>query len=92
MFREQLDKFNKTGLSVWRVMVAAEVDSHGEIQLSEDEFEIVCDFVYEWVMTTEASAQEVTDRVVAALLDGVFTVKDMETDFERVEQIINSTF
>lgn len=91
-FRTQLDAFNKTGLSIWRVGVANEVDSHGELQLTPDEFETVCGFIYEWVMSTEASIQEVTDRVVAALLNKTFTVKDIEEDYDKVEEIINSTF
>lgn len=86
-YRTQLEKFNATGLKIWEIITATEVDSYA--YFNDDDFEIVCDFVYDWILATEMSATELTNIIINCLKAKEFTIKDIENNKEKVRDIIN---
>ena len=94
-YRKQLDKFNESGLYLYKVITANEVEclfDANEIPLSEHEFEVVCDFVYNWIMNSEATAKEVVDVIIREIFDGSITFEDLENDPNKCTTIINGCF
>ena len=62
-FKQIFDKARENCIPALRLLVAVEVDywnDYYETKLTENQFEAVCEFVYEWVSNTEATVSEIT--------------------------------
>lgn len=95
-FKQNLKTFEATDLSLYRVVVASEVDYYLGNRLSEDQFETVCEFVYNWIQSTEAKAEEVAVRIKNLIDDGDFSLEDFDVlSYEREKDLtdaINNMF
>lgn len=66
-FRNILERFNTLGVNLNEVMIAGELDAHHETSLTDDDFELVCNFCYDYYMGSEVSAQDLVNVVVDLL-------------------------
>jgi hypothetical protein len=77
-------------------MVATEVDEffeNKECKLTEEEFEYVCDFVYEWVIGCEATPVEVLDRLYKVITeDDYYKFSNINYYYSEIVQEINQMF
>jgi len=78
-FKKQLETFKKTDLRIWEVLCATEVeclfDAH-EIELTDSQFECVVNFVYDWVMGSEISPNELVQYILIGLEKKDFSLFD----------------
>lgn len=65
-YKQILEKANEHNIEAWKLLVAAEVEyffNEKEYKLSDEEFEQVSNFVYEWIIGCEARPYEVLERL-----------------------------
>lgn len=65
-FKQIYEKAKENNITAWRLMVATEVAEffeNKEYTLIEEEFEEICCFVYDWVLSTEATPYEVVENL-----------------------------
>jgi len=87
-YKEMLRNFDATGLSIYKVVVASEVDYYLGNRLNEDQFETICDFVYDWIQSSEAKAEEVVIRIKNLIDDGDFSLEDFdELSYDREREL-----
>lgn len=100
-YLENLAKFKKAGFKVWEILCADEVNSIFTItektdvtknELSAEDAETIIAFVYDWVMNTEATANELCYIIKDALSDGELTVSDFNDDYDKCRDYINNSF
>lgn len=100
-YLDNLKKFDETGLKIWELLCADEVRSSFTItektnvkvgELSAKDAETIIGFVYDWVMNTEATAEEVCGVIQLALEEGELTISDFENDYDACTDYINSSF
>lgn len=97
-FKQVLSKAKENNILAYRLVVATEVENYLDIndtQVSEDVYEAICEFVYDWVLRTEASATEVVDNLVRAIEDNdqfEFTVESISNNWRELTDIINRMF
>lgn len=90
---KQLAKFaNENDISAWRLMAAHEVDLFFDGRdLSDEAYENVCGFVYEWIIATEASAYEVVSHLYSVIEDNDDYTFDNFTEYwDEIVDTINS--
>ena len=76
-FQQDLEKVEATGLAIWRVLVAKEVMILAQnYEFDYKEKEILCDFVYDWVMHSDALPSEVCNWIDCAFNDNTLTIQD----------------
>jgi hypothetical protein len=97
-FKQVLDKAKENDIRAYKLLVATEVDNYldiNDIQVSEDTYEAMCEFVYDWVLNTDASANEVVDNLVRAIENNDqfdFTVDSINDNWQELTDIINRMF
>jgi hypothetical protein len=97
-FKQILDKAKENNILAYRLVVATEVENYLDIndtQVSEDVYEAICEFVYDWVLNTEASATEVVSNLVRAIENNDqfdFTVDSINDNWQELTDIINRMF
>lgn len=65
-FKQLLKLAREHNIPARKLLVVNEVDTYldiNEIKVSEEEFEAICEFVYEWVLSTTATPTEVVDAL-----------------------------
>lgn len=95
IYKKRLRAFEATGLKLWEVVVADEVECYlnnhyDEFYLEDEDFDKVCEFVYDWIMNSEAQANEVVRAFFNALRDGNFELSDLYNDYDKVVSAVNS--
>ncbi len=89
-YKEMLRNFDATGLSLYKVVVASEVDYYFGNRLNEAQFETICDFVYDWIQSSEAKAEEVVVRIKNLIDDGDFSLDDFdELSYDRERELVD---
>lgn len=89
-FREVLDKFERSGLKIWEVLVADEVGCFETLSMLDNEsYDIICNYIYNWTMNSEATPNELAHIINGILRDKEFTIKDFEDDNDDLEKTIN---
>lgn len=95
-FKQILDKARENYIPAWRLMVATEVDeffTEVEYELTEEEFELVCDFVYEWIIGCEATPREVLERLYKVITeDDYYKFSNIDHYYSEIVQEINQMF
>lgn len=97
-FREDLEQFRKQKLNICRVLVAEELDNYlsdndikvADDDLTENEFEIICEYVYDWYMHTQyCEPCEIIHILFSGLVNDYFTIEDIRLYNHNVKQYIN---
>lgn len=105
---EKFEKFreeNKVGL--WELLVADEVScvfpiddidnktvitEDGIVSISREDAEIICNYIYDWVMDTEATPNEMCYNIRHALRDGDITIEQLDNFDEAARDVLNNMF
>ena len=76
-FRDLLNKYRD--LPIHKLLVADAVDSilivSKTVELNEEEYEIVCDYVYDYIMNSELDGYTLVDYIHDAHLEGLPIIK-----------------
>lgn len=96
-FMEQLKRFNETGLNVYSILVADCVndifgDIQGGVYYTDADKEIICNYVYDWILNTTATPDEVASILKQLLVDNEITIKDIAEDNPLVRDKVNNRF
>lgn len=101
---EKFEKFRKENkILLWELLVADEVScifsigdetviTEDSVELSREDAEIVCNYVYDWVMDTEATSNDMCYNIKRALIDGDITIKQLENFEEAARDVLNNMF
>ena len=87
-YKETLERAKRFGISAWQLLAANEVDCQFE-GLSDEEFELLSDFVYDWLMDTSMSVDELCYLIKSCLDEKVFTIEDIRTNYKFVKEKLN---
>lgn len=87
-FRNIVNQFKKTNLKLGEVAIAGELDSHAEVQFTDEEFEIVCNYLYDYYISSEIGAAELVDKFLTAYQLNSFELSDLDTDTDKVDNAI----
>lgn len=66
---------------VYKLVVVSEVEyfrDFNNLTFTDDEFTRVCQFVYDWIQNTEATAAEVSSLICNGLVESEITIADMD--------------
>ena len=91
-YMSDLKKVRADGISVWRLAVANEVDYWFSSEYDEDQLEGICEYVYDWVMNTEASPKEVCEGLSNCLVNEEITIEEIINGDSNVEEKLNKQF
>jgi hypothetical protein len=97
-FKQILDKAKENNIPAWRLTVGTEVDSYldnKEVKVDEDTFETICEFVYDWVISTEATPYEVVNNLMEAINENdqfELTSESISNNWQELTEIINRMF
>jgi len=95
-FLQDLQQFKDTGLDIKRIQVAIEVDyqfyDFANFHFSDNDKEVICKYVYEWVDNTSATAQEVAYILWDLLINKKITINDIKFYNDKVRDLINERF
>ena len=95
-FKQLLKVAEDNHIRAHRLLTGEEVENyltaHG-IQVSEDEFETICCFVYEWITQTVATPLEVIDNLVRVInSENSFTFSNINEYWDDLTDKINRMF
>lgn len=88
-FKQIFDKARENHIPALRLLVAVEVDywnDYHETKLTENQFEAVCEFVYDWVSSTEATTAEITRLFFSTIIEN--EAFSFDTIYENWTKII----
>ena len=95
-FKEMLNKANEADIVAYRLVAATEVEAYlenEEIQVSDEEFEQICSFVYDWIINTEAQPYEVVNALVSVIqANDNYTFSDIYRYWNELTLEINDRF
>lgn len=97
-FKQILDKAKENNIPAWRLTVGTEVDSYldnKEVKVDEDTFETICEFVYDWVINTEATPYEVVNNLMEAINENdqfELTSESISNNWQELTEVINRMF
>jgi len=87
-YQEILERAKRFDIPVWQLLAANEVNCQFE-DLSSENFELLSDFVYDWIMDTDMPVDELCRLIKDCLEDKVFTLDDIKNDPEFVRDELN---
>lgn len=95
-FKEILNKANEHNIEAWKLLVAVEVEyffNEKEYELSDEEFELVSNFVYEWIISCEARPYEVLERLYEVVTeDDYYKFSNIDYYWNDLVEEINRMF
>ena len=95
-FKQILDKARENHIPAYKLITCTAVDNFLEnegLKLSEAEFEQVCEFTYDWVINTAASADEVVERLIPLVQEsGVYSFDNIYQHWQEITDDINRMF
>ena len=95
-FMQDLKQFKDTRLDLKRIHIAVEVDYYfynfANFYFTDNDKEIICKYVYDWVNNTSATAQEVVYILWDLITDKKITINDIKLYNEKVRTLINERF
>lgn len=90
-FRDLVEKFKKSEFenNFGRLQVAYELDCHEDITWSEDDFEIACEYLYDYYTHSEIGSAELVEKFIIAYQNEDFTIEDiLDGNTEKVDESI----
>jgi hypothetical protein len=95
-FKQILEKARENHIPVYKLMAGTAVDNFLEnegLKLSETEFEQVCEFVYDWILNTAASADEVVERLIPLVQESdTYTFDNIYQYWQEITDDLNRMF
>jgi hypothetical protein len=95
-FKQTLEKANENNIEAYRLVASAEVADYlenNEVEVSDDEFEQICAFVYDWIINTDANPYEVVNALVDIIqADDYYKFSDIYKDWNELTKEVNERF
>ena len=92
-YKKQLENFEDTNFNLWEIGVAAEVEyGNFGFELNDNEFEVISNFVYAWIMNTACQASELVEVIARLIKSGELTIKDLDENQQMAVNRINDEF
>lgn len=95
-YKSILEKSKEHKIEVWKLLVATEVEyffNEQEYELSDEEFEQVSNFVYEWIIGCEARPYEVLERLYEVVTeDDYYKFSNIDYYWNDLIEEINRLF
>lgn len=95
-FLQELKLFKENKLDLKRLQVAFEVDYYfydfANFHFTDDDKEIICKYVYDWIDNTSATAQEITYILWDLITSKKITINDIKFYNDKVRNLINERF
>lgn len=88
-YRKLIERLEEQDISIYRALCAYEVEALLEEYIGEDDdqlFDVVCDFVYDWYINSDASANDVVRWISEAIENGELLIKDF-LDYDKWDEI-----
>jgi hypothetical protein len=95
-FKQTLEKAQENNIEAYRLVASAEVADYlenNEVEVSDDEFEQICAFVYDWIINTDANPYEVVNALVDIIqADDYYKFSDIYQDWNELTKEVNERF
>jgi hypothetical protein len=95
-FKQTLEKAQENNIEAYRLVASAEVADYlenNEVEVSDDEFEQICAFVYDWIINTDANPYEVVNALVDIIqADDYYKFSDIYKDWNELTKEVNERF
>lgn len=92
-YKKQLENFEDTNFNLWEIIAAAVVlDGNFGFELNDNEFEVISNFVYAWIMNTSCQASELVEVIARLIKSGELTIKDLDENQQMAVNRINDEF
>jgi hypothetical protein len=95
-FKQTLEKANEAHIEAYRLVASSEVADYlenNEVEVSDDEFEQICAFVYDWIINTDANPYEVVNVLVDVIqADDYYKFSDIYKDWNELTKKVNERF
>lgn len=95
-FKQTLEKAKENNIEAYRLVASSEVANYlenNEVEVSDDEFEQICAFVYDWIINTEAAPYEVVNALVDIIqADNYYKFSDIYQDWNELVKEVNERF
>lgn len=88
-FKNSLIVAEHEEIYTYKLLTAREVEDQNLCNRDDKNFETVCEFVYDWILHTEMSVNELCEILSDALTDGEITIDDIVNDQDKVTEYIN---
>ena len=95
-FKQILEKARENHIPAFKLIAGTAVDNFLEnegLRISGVEFEQVCEFVYDWILNTSASADEVVERLIPLVQESdVYTFDNIYQYWQEITDDLNRMF
>ncbi len=95
-YKAILEKSKEHNIEAWKLLVATEVEyffDEKDFKLTDEEFEIVSNFVYEWIIGCEAKPYEVLERLyIVVIEDDYYKFSNIDYYWNDLVEEINRLF
>lgn len=95
-FKQTLEKAKENNIEAYRLVASAETADYlenNEVEVSDEEFEQICAFVYDWIIHTEATPYEVVNALVEAIQGSdYYKFSDIYKDWNELTKEVNERF
>lgn len=95
-FKQTLEKAKENNIEAYRLVASSEVADYlenNEIKHTEEDFEQICAFVYDWIIHTEATPYEVVNALVSIIQDSdYYKFSDIYKDWNELTKEVNERF
>jgi hypothetical protein len=95
-FKQTLEKAKENNIEAYRLVASSEVADYlenNEVEVSENEFEQISHFVYDWIIHTEATPYEVVNALVSIIqASDYYKFSDIYKDWNELTKKVNERF
>lgn len=95
-YKSILEKSKEHKIEAWKLLVATEVEyffEEKDFKLTDEEFELVSYFVYEWIISCEARPYEVLERLYTVVTeDDYYKFSNIDYYWNDLVEEINKLF
>ncbi len=95
-FKQTLEKAQENNIEAYRLVASSEVADYlenNEIEHTEEDFEQICAFVYDWIINTDANPYEVVNALVDVIqTDDYYKFSDIYKDWNELTKEVNKRF
>lgn len=95
-FKQTLERAKENKIEAYRLVASSEVADYlenNEIEYTEEDFEQICAFVYDWIIHTEATPYEVVNALVEIIqASDYYKFSDIYQDWNELTKEVNERF
>ena len=95
-FKQTLEKAQENNIEAYRLVASSEVADYlenNEIEHTNEDFEQICAFVYDWIIHTDANPYEVVNALVETIqASDYYKFSDIYKDWNELTKKVNERF